>query len=150
MLLRFFLYGALGWCAEVLWTALYELVAGTRKHPTDVRVRVPMTPAERWRLAGHTYLWMFPLYGLGGLAFEPCHEAVRAWPWPLRGLCWAVLVFAVEYAVGRGLRRVTGRCPWDYSYARWNVDGVIRLDYAPVWFAFGLALERVHDTLGAL
>ena len=150
MLLRFFLYGALGWCAEVLWTALYELVAGTRKHPTDVRVRVPMTPAERWRLAGHTYLWMFPLYGLGGLAFEPCHEAVRAWPWPRRGLGWAVLVFAVEYVVGRGLRRVTGRCPWDYSYARWNVDGVIRLDYAPVWFAFGLALERVHDALGAL
>lgn len=150
MLLRFFLYGALGWCAEILWTAVYEVVTGTRKHPTDVRVRVPMTPPERWRLAGHTYLWMFPFYGLGGLAFEPCHEAVRGWAWPLRGVCWMVLVFAVEYVTGRALRRATGRCPWDYSYARWNVDGVIRLDYAPVWFCFGLLLERVHDALARL
>lgn len=150
MLLRFFLYGALGWCGEILWTAVYELVTGTRKHPTDVHVRVPMTPPERWRLAGHTYLWMFPLYGLGGLAFEPCHEAVRAWPWPLRGLCWMALIFAAEYALGRLLRRATGRCPWDYGYARWNVDGVIRLDYAPVWFCFGFVLERVHDALAGL
>lgn len=147
MLLRFFLYGVLGWAAEIVWTAGYELVSGTRKHPTDVRMRVVMTPPERWRLAGHTYLWMFPVYGLAGLAFEPCHAAVRAWPWPLRGLLWTVACFAVEYAVGWALRRTTGRCPWDYSYARWSVGGLIRLDYWPVWFTLGLLLERLHDAL---
>jgi hypothetical protein len=30
------------------------------------------------------------------------------------------------------------------------VHGYIRLDYAPVWFAFGLVLERVHDVLVAV
>ncbi|MCY1065918.1 hypothetical protein OV090_14145 [Nannocystis sp. RBIL2] len=147
MLLRFFIYGVIGWAAEIVWTAAYELVTGTRKDPLDPRVRVRMTPPERWKLAGHTYLWMFPLYGMGGLAFEPCHEWIRHWPWPIRGALWAAGIFAVEYAFGRLLRAVSGRCPWDYSYARWHVHGLVRLDYAPVWFAFGLFLERLHDAL---
>lgn len=49
--------------------------------------------------------------------------------------------------VGWGLRRATGRCPWDHSYARWNVDGLIRLDYFPVWVVLGFLLERLHDAL---
>ena len=59
-------------------------------------------------------------------------------------------IFAVEYAAGWALKRVTGRCPWDYSYARSSVHGYIRLDYAPVWFAFGMMLERVHDVMIAV
>lgn len=149
-MLRFLIYGLCGWAGEIVWTAGYELVTGTRKDPLDPRVRVRMTPPERWKLAGHTYLWMFPLYGLGGLVFEPCHDLIREWHWILRGSLWASAIFAVEYAAGRVLRRCGGRCPWDYSYARWNVDGLIRLDYAPVWFLFGLALERVHDAIRGL
>ena len=34
-------------------------------------------------------------------------------------------------------------CPWDYSRARSNIQGVIRLDYAPVWFLTGLLYERL-------
>jgi hypothetical protein len=113
VLLRFFIYGVIGWAAEIVWTAAYELVTGTRKDPLDPRVRIRMTPPERWKLAGHTYLWMFPLYGMGGLAFEPCHEWIRHWPWPIRGALWAAGIFAVEYAFGRLLRAVSGRCPWD-------------------------------------
>lgn len=150
MIARFLIYGLIGWCAEIVWTALYELVTGTRKDPLDVTIRVRMTPPERWRLMGHTYLWMLPVYGLGGLAFEPLHELVRALPWLLRGSLWALGCFAVEYAAGLALRRLGGRCPWDYSYARWSVGGLIRLDYAPVWFLFGLALERVHDAVAGL
>lgn len=147
MLERFLIYGLVGWCAEIVWTAAYELVSGTRKDPLDVRVRVPMTRPERWKLMGHTYLWMLPVYGLGGLAFEPCHELVRGWHWALRGLFYMVGCFAVEYVAGWLLRRLGGRCPWDYSYARWHVHGLVRLDYAPVWVVFGLALERVHDAV---
>ena len=149
-MIHFMIYGVLGWAAEIVWTASYELVSGTRKDPRDPRVRVAMTRPERWRLTGHTYLWMFPVYGLCGLAFEPCHALVRGAPWPARGLLWTALCFAVEYSVGWGLRRATGRCPWDYSYARWNVHGLIRLDYAPVWCCLGLALERLHDLLGPM
>ena len=39
-------------------------------------------------------------------------------------------------------------CPWDYSKARWNIKGVIRLAYAPVWFLTGLLYERVLKRSG--
>jgi hypothetical protein len=42
---------------------------------------------------------------------------------------------------------VTERIPWDYSTLRGNLHGLIAWEYATVWFAFGLALEPVHDFL---
>jgi uncharacterized membrane protein len=131
MALRLVLYGMLGWCAEILWSAIYDLA---RRRPVD------------WSLRGHTYLWMFPIYG-GGLVllFEPAHDALRALPWPVRGLVYVPAFWAVEYVTGWMLRRATGRCPWDYSYARFHLHGLIRWDYAPLWFVFGLFVERLHD-----
>ncbi len=94
---------------------------------------------------------MFPLYGSMVFLYEPLHDAVRPWAWPIRALAYAVAFLAVEYAAGWLLRRLTGTCPWDYSTRRsvphWQVHGLIRLDYAPAWALLGLALERVHDAL---
>jgi hypothetical protein len=146
--IRFLAYGMFGWCAEIVWTALYDAVAGTRRAAGDGVGRVPATRAERLRLEGHTYLWMLPIYGAGGLLFERVYAAIAAWPWPARGAFYATGAFAVEAAAGFVLRRASGRCPWDYSYARASaLGGLIRLDYAPVWFAFGFALERLHALL---
>lgn len=35
------------------------------------------------------------------------------------------------------------KCPWDYSKCKYNIKGVIRLDYAPIWFIVGLFYENV-------
>jgi hypothetical protein len=130
---RALIYGAFGWSAEIVWTACYDVAAAVR-----ARRKVDL------RLVGHTYLWMFPIYVAGGLLFEVAHAAIAAWPWPARGAIYMLGCFAVEYVSGWALRLATGKVPWDYSYARWNVQGVIRLDYAPVWFAFGMMLEWVE------
>src|SRR2546430_7648314 len=104
-----------------------------RRHPTRSRT-------------GRAYLWMSQLDGRGILfPFEPRHDAIRGWPWPARGAVWVAGIWVVEYATGWLLKRLTGRCPWDYSHARFHVHGLIRWDYAPVWFGFGLLLERLHD-----
>jgi len=87
---------------------------------------------------------MFPIYGGGGLLFELVHAAVGTWPWFGRGLVYMAGCFAVEYTSGWLIQRATGAIPWDYSHRRWQVHGLIRLDYAPVWFLFGLLLERVE------
>jgi hypothetical protein len=143
---HFVAYGLFGWCAEIVWTALYDAVSGTRRAPGDTATRVPLDRAGRLRLEGKSYLWMLPIYGGGGLLFERAHDALAGQPWLLRGLVYCVGAFAVEAAAGWGLRLATGRIPWDYSYARASaLGGAIRLDYAPVWLAFGFALERVHD-----
>lgn len=51
-------------------------------------------------------------------------------------------IFAVEYVTGTILMHFH-ICPWDYSDAAYNISGVIRLDYAPFWFAVGLIYEYI-------
>jgi uncharacterized membrane protein len=131
-------YGLVGWAAEVLWTAVADLTAA---------LAAAATSTETWRLEGRTYLWMLPIYGLGGLAFERVHARLRRWPRAARGALYVVGIFAVEAASGALLRALTGRCPWDYGAARFAVGGLIRLDYAPLWLGFALGLERLDDAL---
>jgi uncharacterized membrane protein len=128
---RFAAYGLLGWCAEVVFTGVHDYL----------RDRDP-------RLPSRTSLWMFPIYGMLQPLFEPAHEAMRDRVPPAgRAAVYGVGFLAVEYLSGRLLRRLLGEAPWDYSGARWNVEGLIRLDYLPVWAAAGLGAERVHDLL---
>src|SRR5690606_28052794 len=125
-------YGILGWCVEIIFTALTRL----------------REPDRRWWLEGTTYLWMFPIYGLIAPLYEPVHELVRAYPSLLRAAVYGAGFLAVEYAEGWTLERAPGRCPWDYaSRARWHLHGYIRFAYAPLWMLLGLALEPVHDFL---
>lgn len=132
MATRFLIYGMLGWTVEIIWTGLGSLL---RRDP---------------RLTARTYLWMFPIYGGGGLLFERIYAMIWARPWYVRGLVWVVAIFAVEYASGAVIRRVVGRSPWDYSGVALAVDGLIRLDYAPAWFVLGLLFERAYLFLVSL
>jgi uncharacterized membrane protein len=130
MWIRFVLYGLGGWCGEVLYTALVErLLRGD------------------WRLTGTTYLWMFPIYGLIAPLYEPVHNATRQWPRAARAVVWSLGFTAVEWASGRAIARLIGRCPWDYSSKHLAINPYIRWDYFPVWAVVGLALEPVHDFL---
>lgn len=135
---RFVAYGLAGWCSEVVTT-------GVRSRGRD----------GDWRLTGTTYLWMLPVYGSAAALFEPAHRAATGagWPWWCRGLAWTAGIYAVEAASGEVLRRVTGEVPWDYARPRgrrgeplhWR--GLVRPAYAPVWFAVGLGMERLHGLL---
>lgn len=128
MLKRFIIYGLLGWCIEVFWTGMGSLFTG------DVK------------LTSTTYIWMFFIYGLAVL-LEPIHNSIRSWPIALRGGIYTVVIFAIEYSTGLLLRILIGVCPWDYSSSPFSISGIIRLDYAPAWFAAGLLFERAHDSL---
>jgi uncharacterized membrane protein len=133
MLVRFAVYGIVGWVVEILWTGLGSALSGRQRG---------------WRLAGTTYLWMFPVYGLLAPLYEPAHNALRSRPRPLRGLLYGFGFLVVEYLSGWLIRGLVGTCPWDYTgRARWHVHGLIRLDYWPAWGLLGLLLEPVHDFL---
>ena len=128
---RFLAYGTLGWVLEVAFTGLHDFK----------RYRDPRLPAR-------TSLWMLPIYGLLQPLLEPAHDAMRGRvPAPVRAAAYAAGIFGIEYATGKLLRSALGQAPWDYSDARWNVHGLIRLDYAPYWAVVGLGAERVHDLL---
>ena len=49
-------------------------------------------------------------------------------------------IFFGEFLFGTILKKF-GVCPWDYSSTPFHVNGVIRLDYAPLWFGLGLFYE---------
>lgn len=132
MLIRFCIYGMLGWCFEIVWSAVTEKAWGNQRD---------------WRLEGHSYLWMFPIYGLLAPLGEPIHNALRQHPWFIRGVSYLVGIWLVEYVTGWCIRKLTGKCPWDYSMFPGNVQGLVTLEYAPVWFALGLAFEHMHDIL---
>jgi uncharacterized membrane protein len=130
MLIRFGLYGLGGWCGEIIFTALTDSL-----------------PRRDWRLTGTSYLWMFPIYGLLAILYEPAHDLIREGPLLGRVVVWSIGFTVVEWLTGWLIARFTGRCPWDYSGKRFAINPYIRWDFFPVWAIIGLALEPVHDFL---
>lgn len=122
-MLSFIKCGFLGWGLEILWTGLGSLIHGDPQ------------------LTGRSSLWMFPIYGLAA-AIDPVYQMLKPLPIVFRGLIYMLCIFAVEYVTGAALRSLN-LCPWDYSQAALNINGLIRLDYAPLWFAVGLLFERL-------
>lgn len=113
-----------------------------------------------WRLMGKTSLLMFPIYGLGAL-LGPIGYGVDQWlntSWDgtltqkdrimRHGTLYMVLIFTAEYLTGTWLK-TRGMCPWDYSGRNTNINGLIRLDFAPLWFATGLLFEQITKKKGA-
>lgn len=132
--------GVLGWCLEVIFTSVESILA------------------HDWRLMGRTSLLMFPIYGCG--AFLPGIGAgVDRWigQEKLRpvdrffrhGFLYMVLIFAAEYVSGAWLR-ARGMCPWDYTGSRTSIHGLIRLDFAPLWFGTGILFEQITGRSQAL
>lgn len=116
---------------------------------------------QDWRLIGKTSLWMFPIYGMGVL-LAPIGKGMDRWlaaEQPLlsgqpqvsisagdriirHGMLYMVLIFMAEYLTGTWLKQ-RGLCPWDYTGRHSNVNGLIRLDFAPLWFGTGLLFEEL-------
>lgn len=125
MIKKYLLCGLTGWCMEVFWTGLGSAIGHDRK------------------LTGNTSIWMFPIYA-SAIIIEPisaslCKKKQNTF---IRGFVYAACIFATEFLSGSVLKKL-GCCPWDYSKAGANINGVIRLDYFPVWFAVGLIYERM-------
>ena len=124
MITGFLLYGVVGWVLEILWTGLHSLLK------------------KAFSLMGLTSLWMFPIYGMAVL-LEPVFLLLAGFPPVIRGGVYMLCIYVVEYGSGWGLQRFAGVCPWDYSQSKYHIHGLIRLDYAPVWFGVGLFFESI-------
>lgn len=115
--------GAIGWCLEIFWTSLDSLRRG------------------EFKLMGQSSIWMFPIYGMAAV-IRPVSRLLRPFGAAVRGLLYMSGIFSMEYLTGMLLKK-HDLCPWDYSKARLNYRGVIRFDYAPVWFCTGLIYEKI-------
>ena len=84
---------------------------------------------------------MFPIYGMAAI-IRPIYRLIKHLPALFRGGIYSAGIFLCEYISGTLLKR-HNLCPWDYSDAKSNINGVIRLDYAPFWIAAGLIFEKI-------
>lgn len=92
-------------------------------------------------LMGNTSIWMFPIYGMASIIGE-LYPLLKKFPPLLRGGIYGIGILSVEYASGSLLKK-HHLCPWDYSKAKMNINGLIRLDYLPLWMGAGLIFERI-------
>ncbi len=120
---KFIRCGMYGWCLEILWTGLHSLL---RHEP---------------KLMGFSSLRMFPIYGMASL-LSPLSALLKKFGTVTRGFIYMLCIFTVEYTSGMYLKK-RDCCPWDYSGSPLQINGVIRLDYAPLWFFTGLFYEKM-------
>ncbi len=128
MLKRFLIYGLTGIALEVIWTGLWGFLGGDAA------------------FTGHSSVIMLFIYGMV-VFMEPLFLQLERSPLFLRGMVYMSLIFAVEYWSGLLLRLMRIEV-WDYYASALNIRGVIRMDYAPVWFAAGLMYEFMSKRLG--
>ena len=120
--------GILGWCIEIVWTAFNGI------------------KSENNKFIGHTSIIMFPIYGLASV-IKPLSKNLKnkKIPTVIRGTIYTIGIFTVELITGSILKK-TNNCPWDYSDKKYNINGVVRIDYAPLWFVVGLLFEKILDS----
>ena len=121
---NFILCGCIGWCLECFWTGMHSVAE--HKDP---------------RFLCNTSIWMFPIYGLAAL-IAPLSKIIQNHSLIFRGTIYTLGIYVTEFLSGKWLKSKNA-CPWDYSHTKYHYQGIIRLDYAPVWFLTGLLYEKV-------
>ena len=115
--------GILGWCLEIIFTALDSL------------------KRRQFCLKGNTSIWMFPIYGCASF-LAPLFRLLKNKSVLLRGFIYACAIFIGEFITGSLLSK-KHICPWNYSRSKWHIKKIVRLDYLPFWFIAGLLFERL-------
>lgn len=135
MLFEVFIFAAVGLGLEVVFTAVLDFLKNRKPH-----------------LVGYSSIWYLPLYGMAPVILNYAQPFLFPLPLPLRGLIYMTAFFAVEYPSMGLLRLLLGTSPSEESYykSRWNVHGLIRLDFAPAYFLLGLILEWLFRSLRGL
>lgn len=125
MIKKYLLCGLTGWCMEVFWTGLGSAIRKDKK------------------MTSVTSIWMFPIYATA-IIIEPVSKKLckKKTNTACRGAVYALMIFATEFITGSLLKK-RDCCPWDYSKAKLNINGIVRLDYLPVWFVVGLIYEKM-------
>lgn len=121
---NFLLCGLSGWCMECFWTGMHSVL----KHEDPC-------------LSCNTSIWMFPIYGMAAF-ISPISKLMKEKNTLVRGGVYTFFIYLTEFSTGKLLKKHQA-CPWDYSQAKLNYKGIIRLDYAPVWFIVGLFYEKL-------
>ncbi|XP_053188913.1 transmembrane protein 229B-like isoform X2 [Scomber japonicus] len=132
-LLRLYVYALHGCLCEVAFTAVLDWCS-----------------TQDRRLAGHSSLWALPMYAIAIYLMECLRGRLLAQhlPLPVRLTAYTAFIYLWEFSWGAGLR-LLGACPWDYSGYRYNLGGLVTLEYALPWTVAAFVAEQhvIRNTL---
>ncbi|XP_017546110.1 transmembrane protein 229B-like [Pygocentrus nattereri] len=111
---------------------------------------VAFTAAWNWyytrdqRLPGSTSLWALLIYSsaIFLMEFMSARLHQRHCPLLLRATVYTLFIYLWEFSWGF-LLRLLEACPWDYSDFKYNLIGLVTLEYAVPW-AFAALLAEKH------
>ncbi len=129
LFLQGMLFASMGISIEVLFTAIQQF-----------------SSSQNSTLTGHSYIWMFPVYGLIPVILYFLYDRLGQLRLVPRIFLYVIMVYAVEYSYGTFLKLVIQVCPWEAEYRQstWNVNGLIRLDFFPLWAVACYFFEWVY------
>jgi hypothetical protein len=93
---------------------------------------------------------MFPVYSLVPLVYLITLNYFSEISIFLRGLIYMFSFYILKIAFGLGIKKIIGNCPWDYSNYKIkifnkkfksNFKGIVCLQYAFVWYVYGILFE---------
>ncbi len=127
----FCLFSCIGITGEIFFTSIYRNVSAAMEGA-----------AWNWDMKGHSYIWMFFIYGFASIFFPFAMNRMKKVPDFFRLLVFATAIYVAEFISGFLLEMLTGSCPWEYKEGL-HIMGYIRLDYLPAWMAFAYLLEKL-------
>lgn len=92
-------------------------------------------------------MWSFFIYGTCSFCGEQIFVRTRdKLTMFVRGLVYLKMAYTWEFLGGLLLRQFSA-CTWDYTEFKFDIMGLIALEYAPFWFLTGLFQEKIYDFL---
>ncbi|XP_042357721.1 transmembrane protein 229B-like [Plectropomus leopardus] len=130
---RLYVYALHGCLCEVSFTAVWDWCS-----------------TQDRRLEGHSSLWALPMYAIAIYLMEILRGRLLAenFPLPVRLAAYILFIYLWEFSWGAGLSLLRA-CPWDYSGYRYNLGGLVTLEYALPWTVAALIAEQhvIRNTL---
>jgi len=127
---------------EIFWTSILDAIKN--KDP---------------KLTGTSYLWMFPIYAVVPFFYVLVLEYFPDTNIFLKGFIYMSLFYLLEFVSGYIVKTLVGVSPWDYNgYSikfhgrkyKSNFMGLICLQYAPVWYIYGIIGEYYFNYLSQM
>ena len=98
-------------------------------------------------LKGESYLWMLPIYTAVPYIYVFIQNALPNMVWWHKGFVYMIAFYLLELSAGFIIKAIIGSSPWNYKNYRFHFMEVICLEYAPVWFIYGIVGEIYYDFL---
>ncbi|KAK6177204.1 hypothetical protein SNE40_015351 [Patella caerulea] len=133
---RFYFYGMHGLLDEIVFTALFDFI---------------LKPEGNWMLKGYSTIFSFFIYGSCSFFVEQIYRYCVKHDYTIKHRLpiYILFIYVWEFTCGLVLRYFDA-CSWDYSHYRFNIMGLITLEYIPGWLFLCLWQDLVFYYLLSL